>query len=50
MIESVGKSFFVIILLDLLIVEFYMFIFELVRYDKKDGQWYIYNGVDVKDI
>lgn len=37
-------------MVDLLIVEFYMFIFELVRYDKIDGQWYNYDGVDIKDM
>lgn len=48
-IESVGKSSLVVILLDLLTVEPHMPTSEPVRYDKKDGQWYTHNGVDVKD-
>ena len=36
-------------LLDLLTIEPHTPTPEPVRYDKKDGQWYTHDGVDVKD-
>lgn len=36
-------------LLDLLTIEPHTPNPEPVRYDKKDGQWYTHDGVDVKD-
>jgi len=36
-------------LLDLLAIEPHTPTPEPVRYDKKDGQWYTHDGVDVKD-
>lgn len=36
-------------LLDLLTIEPHSPTPEPVRYDKKDGQWYTHDGVDVKD-
>lgn len=35
--------------LDLLTIEAHVFTPEPVKYDKKDGQWYAHDGVDVID-
>ena len=44
-----NQSCLISILTDLLTLEHHTPTPEPVKYDKKDGQWYTHNGVDVKD-